>query len=106
MPALLLSRLVTLLCLHRDCTCHGRNTGLWGHLEGCPQLRWWRRGDRAVLTDVMPLAEFVSLVQRAAAAELAARDGHPTLAGGLDPVTVSHGVVRRVVGALTDQHLV
>lgn len=54
----------------------------------------------------MPLAEFVSLVQRAAAAELAARDGHPTLAGGLDPVTVSHGVVRRVVGALTDQHLV
>lgn len=36
--------LISVLMLHRDCDCDGRNTALYGHVDGCPQARWWHRG--------------------------------------------------------------
>lgn len=98
--------LITVTGLHRDCTCHARDTAMWGHLDDCPQRSWWHRGHRVTLTSVLPLAEFTALVRDAAAAELAARQANPGIAGGLAPGPSADGIAHRVTNALTDRHLV
>ena len=102
----LLAVIVSLLRLDRDCTCDGRNTSLWGHLDDCPHVHWYRRGRQRLITDLITLELLRALAENAASAEMRARHANPGLAGGLDPEAVAYGVGHRLIGFLSDRHLI